>query len=254
MDLGLQGARVAITGGSRGIGLACAQALAREGCDIALVAREEGRLSEAAAALRTVHEVDVTTFVADLSTLNDQVEVAGELGAIDILVNNAGAIPHGDLWAVSDDQWRKSWDLKVFGYINLMRLVMPQMIDRGSGVVLNVIGAAAERHRPNYAAGASGNTALAALTEAVGSDSMRRGVRVLGVNPGLVATDRMPFLLRAQAQERFADPERWKELLPNDPPPASPEQIADVVTFLASPRAGHISGRVVTVDAGRSLR
>ena len=242
--------RAAITGGSKGIGLATARALAREGCDIAIVARDGATVAEAADDLRSTYGVGVTEHVADLSRSSDQADLVRELGVPDILINNAGAIPHGDLWRVTDDVWREAWDLKVFGYINLIRLVMPGMIERGSGVVVNVIGAAAERHRPNYAAGASGNSALAALTEALGSDSMRKGVRVVGVNPGLVATERMPFLLRDQAQERWGDPERWSELVPNDPPPANPEQIADVVTFLASPRAGHVSGRVLTVDAG----
>jgi NAD(P)-dependent dehydrogenase (short-subunit alcohol dehydrogenase family) len=254
VDLELRGRRVLITGGSMGIGLATARAFAHEGARLALAARNSEQLGAAAAQLHGEYGVDVATHAVDLAAPADQATLADVAGDVDVLINNAGSIPHGDLWHIDEQTWRAAWELKVFGYINLTRLLMPQMLARGSGVVVNVIGAASFRHRPNYVAGASGNTALLAFTEAMGSDSMRQGVRVVGVSPGLVATERMETLLRAQAQEKFGNPERWGELVPADPPPARPEQIADVVTFLASARADHISGIVIAVDAGRHLR
>jgi NAD(P)-dependent dehydrogenase (short-subunit alcohol dehydrogenase family) len=138
----------------------------------------------------------------------------------------------------------------VFGYINLCRLVLPRMEARRSGVIINVVGAAAIRPRPDYIAGAAGNSALVAFTRALGQRSVRHGVRVVAVNPGPILTDRLEEMLRAAAAERFGNPERWDDLIPSDPGPGTIEQVADVVTFLASDRASHISGTAITVDGG----
>ena len=134
MDLHLAGKRVLITGGSKGIGRATAEVLADEGCDIILVARDQATLDEAAAGIRARRQVNVRTIAADLSSDAAVRKVAAEAGEIDILVNNAGAIPPGDLLSVDDDTWRKAWDLKVFGYISLCRVVYGAMKARGNGV------------------------------------------------------------------------------------------------------------------------
>lgn len=254
MDLELAGRRVLITGASMGIGLACAEVFAREGCDIALVARDQARLDAAAKGLRAFADVNVRTHAADLSKTAEQSRLVDDMGDIDILVNNAGSIPAGEIAKVDDDSWRDAWDLKVFGYINLCRLVLPQMEARGSGVIVNVIGGAAVRPRPNYIAGAAGNSALMAFTQALGSRSLRNGVRVVGVNPGQIRTDRLIALLRTHAERKLGDPERWEEMQSIESPPGQPEQVADVVVFLASARAGHVSGVVIAVDGGQTLQ
>lgn len=125
---------------------------------------------------------------------------------------------------------------------------------RGSGVILNVIGAAAVRPQPSYIAGAVGNSGLVGLTAALGSRSVQKGVRVLAVNPGLIVTDRMGDILRREAIDQLGDEDRWEELIPDDPAPGTVEQCADVIAFLASPRASHISGTTLTVDGGASAR
>lgn len=250
MDLGLAGKRALVTGASRGIGFACAKVLAAEGCDVALAARDVKRLKTAVKEIRAQSRVGVTSHATDLTIAGRLDALVDVVGDIDILINNAGAVPPGDLAAVDEARWREAWDLKVFGYINLCRLVMPAMEARGSGVIVNVVGAAAMRPRPGYIAGAAGNSALVGFTRALGGDSLRRGVRVVAVNPGLIMTDRMEELLRDAANERFGNPERWEELVPHDPGPGTVAQVADVVTFLASERAGHISGTTLTIDGG----
>ena len=242
--------RALITGASRGIGFACAMALAAEGCDVALAGRDIHRLKGAVKAIRTRYRVGVTSHATDLSLASRQAALIEVVGDVDILVNNAGAIPPGDFDSVSDAAWRASWDLKLFGYINLCRLLLPRMEAQGGGVIVNVIGAAAERPRPDYLAGSTANAALAGFTRALGADAHRRGVRVVGVNPGLILTDRLELILRRAAAARWGNPDRWDELIPTDPPPGTPEQVADVVAFLASERASHISGTTVTVDGG----
>ena len=155
---------------------------------------------------------------------------------------------------IDDETWRDAWDLKVFGYINLCRQVVPAMELRGTGVLLNVIGAAAVRPQPGYIAGAVGNSGLVGLTVALGSRSIQHGVRVLAVNPGLIVTDRMEDLLRQSAEAEFRDANRWQELIPVDPAPGTIEQCADVITFLVSPRASHVSGATLNIDGGASAR
>lgn len=254
MDLKLEGKRALITGGSRGIGRACARALAAEGVHVALAAREVGPLKEITRELRDSYDIDVSSHACDLARSEHQAALIDVVGDIDILINNAGAIPSGTIDSVDEKEWRAAWDLKVFGYINLCRLVLPQMTDRRAGVICNIIGAAADRPSADYVAGAAGNSALVGLTKALGARSLQRGVRVFGINPGLTLTDRMETMLRSSAERTLGNPDRWEELIPTDPAPATVEQIADVALFLSSERASHVSGTVLTVDGGSSAR
>lgn len=250
MDLGLSGKRALITGASRGIGFACARALAAEGCDIALAARNVHRLKVAVKAIRAEYRVGVTSHATDLSVPHRQQALVDVVGNVDILINNAGGIPQGRLLGLDDQTWRHAWELKVFGYINLCRLVIPQMQDRGSGVIVNIVGAAAIQPRADFIAGAAGNSALVGFTRALGRDSLEYGVRVVAVNPGLIMTERLEEVLRATAERRFSNAERWDELLPESPGPGRPDQVADLVAFLASSRSSHITGTAVTIDGG----
>jgi len=250
MDLQLKGKNVLITGGSKGIGRSCAEILASEGCSLHLAARGKGALLGAKEAIQSKFGVSVEVHAADLSKGDEVRTLAEACLHIDILVNNAGAIPTGDLWQVDEKKWREAWDLKVFGYINLCRAVMPQMQKLGKGVIINVIGGAGERPNRRYIAGGAGNAALMAFTKAMGAKSMRDNIRVVGINPGLIKTARLEELMRSLAKARFNDAERWKELLPSDPPPGDPEDVAHIVAFLASDLAKYITGTIVTVDGG----
>jgi hypothetical protein len=252
MDLQLAGKTALITGGSKGIGRASAEVLAGEGCNIILVAREQSTLDEAAAAIRAKRQVNVRTIPADLSNDASVRKVAIEAGPLDILVNNAGAIPPGDVLSVDDAKWRQAWDLKVFGYISFCRVIYAQMKARKSGVIINVIGAAGEKFPTNYIAGAAGNASLMAFTRALGRGAPADGLRVVAINPGPVETDRLVMLRRADAQEKFGDPERWRELTAGMPfgRAASPSEIGNAVAFLASPMSGYTTGTVLTIDGG----
>jgi hypothetical protein len=252
MDLQLKGKTALITGGSKGIGRACAEALAAEGCHLHLSARGESELKLAQEAIASRYGVSVTVHPADLSRGDNARALAEGCAGIDILVNNAGAIPRGDVAAIGEAQWREAWDLKVFGYINLCRAIYPQMRSRGKGVIVNVIGAAGARPQADYIAGGAGNAALMAFTKALGGRSLRDGVRVVAVNPGLIKTERLEKLLRSLAQNKFNDPDRWSEFIPKDPPPGEPEDIGHFVAFLASDRARFATGAVFNVDGGYS--
>ncbi len=254
MDLNLQGRTAWVTGASKGIGRATAETLAREGCRVVLISRTLADLDAAAQGIRQRTGADISVFAADLSGSDEVARLWAHGDAPDILVNNAGAIPSGSIADVDEARWREAWDLKVFGYINMCREALARMTARGSGVIVNVIGAGGEKPRPDYAAGAGGNAALMALTRALGSTSTLKGVRVVGINPGLIETDRMETQLRRRADKQLGDASRWRELLDPRYPPGKPEHIADLVAFLASDLSSNTTGTIVTCDGGACAR
>ena len=253
MDLGLTGKQALVTGASKGIGRATARVLAEQGCAVHLVARDATALATAARDITTATGREATWSALDLSIGANIDRLLAAAPRLDILVNNAGAIPAGTLATVDEQTWRHAWDLKVFGYINLMRRVYADMCGRG-GVIINVIGAGGERVSAGYLAGAGGNAALMGVTRALGGTSTRDGIRVVGINPGLIETERLVTMHRTRAANQLGDAERWQELLDPDYPPGQPAHIADMVAFLASPRSGFTTGTIVTIDGGLCAR
>ncbi|MSQ49044.1 MAG: SDR family oxidoreductase [Betaproteobacteria bacterium] len=255
MDLNLRNKRVLITGASKGIGRACAELLAGEGCTVLTTARNPAPGPNAKA--------------IDLSQRGAAEELAAWAGDLDILVNNAGAIPGGDLQRVDEDTWRSAWDLKVFGYINLTRAVYARMKAKAQapsstnapssaarGVIVNILGNAGERLNPAYIAGSTANAGLMAFTRALGGVSHADGIRVLGINPGPVATDRLISLHKQMAQTKLGDANRYEELFKEMPfgRPASAEEIAAAVAFLVSERSAYTTGCILSIDGGLAAR
>lgn len=260
MDLELRGKSVLVTGASKGIGFACAATFAAEGCRLHIASRSSAALEEARARLVGQYGVEVTCHPCDLGVTANVVALGRACRDVDVLVNNAGAIPGGRLDQIDDEKWRRAWDLKVFGYINLTREVYAGMRGRGSGVIVNVIGLAGERTRPDYIAGSSANAGLMAFTRALGAESVDHGVRVVGVNPGRIETERQREVVMGMAEDTLGDRGRWKELMATmvETLPfkrfGRPDEVADLVAYLASARASYISATVVSIDAGQSLR
>lgn len=252
MDLNLKGKRALVTGGSKGIGRACAQALAEEGCIVTIASRDAAALAAAAADIKAKTGAAVQCKPADLSQRGVAEKLAADVGELDILVNNAGAIPGGDLQAVDEDTWRRAWDLKVFGYINLTRAVYARMKAKQAGVIVNVLGNAGEKLNAAYIAGSTANAGLMAFTRTLGGAAPADGIRVLGVSPGPVATDRLLSLYRQMAAAKLGDANRYEELFKGMAfgRPATPEEIAWTVAFAASPRSSYTSGVYITIDGG----
>ena len=257
MDLDLAGRSALISGASKGIGRAVADVLAREGCRLILVSRTQADLERARDEIRAHSNVPIEIHAADLACAAARAAVVEKAGAIDILVNNAGAIPKGDLLELDDARWREAWELKVFGYINMCREFYRGMQARRTGVIINIIGFSSEKLDYDYLAGSTGNAGLVAFTRALGSLSIEYGVRVVGVNPGYVETERAIRGLRIRAQKELGDAEKWPDLVRDLWPRGQmikPKEIADVVAFLASDRASAVCGQIVTVDAGFAAR
>ena len=241
MDLGLKGKSVLVTGGSKGIGLACAKAFVAEGCRVHLAARDRDRLGQAAKTLGG----DTKTHSVDLREGAALRQLAKECSDVDILVNNAGDIPGGTIESLDEAKWRHAWELKVFGFINLTRELYPHL-KRRKGVIVNVIGMAGEHGTFEYICGATANAGLANFTKALGRGYAQHGVRVVGVHPPSTRTDRIITLMKAQAKAKFGDESRYEELMGNV---IEPEQVGDAVCFLASPRAGQLSGVMLNLGA-----
>ena len=252
MDLQLQRKSALITGASKGIGRATALTLAAEGCSVHLAARSGDTLEELRKEILGKHKVRVDLYPGDLSSTKSMLDLANAVGEIDILVNNAGDIPAGTVEALTDVDWRRGFDLKLFGYINLTREIYLRMKKRGSGVIINNIGNSGENWDYNYVAGSTGNAALMSFTKAVGGVSLDYGIRVVGVNPGPIATDRMVRIMKRRARDNLGDESHWQEYMSDYPGGrmGTDQEVADTIVFLASPRAGYITGTVVTVDGG----
>jgi 3-oxoacyl-[acyl-carrier protein] reductase len=252
VDLQVAGKRVVVTGGSKGIGLAVAEAFLAEGASVTLVARDAGRLTEAAKGLQG----RVETVAADLSNPTDREKLATSHGDADVLVNNAGAIPGGGLFDIDMARWEQAWALKVMGYIHMTQLFLARMKERRDGTIVNVIGMAGRQPRWDYICGATGNAALNAFTNAVGGRSPEWNVRVFGIHPSATRTDRIITLSKTRAKNELGDEGRWQEMLGRLPfdRMAEPSEIGAMAVMLASPRVTYLSGTVIDMDGGAQFR
>lgn len=256
MELELSDRKALITGASKGIGRAVAEALAAEGCDLTLVSRTMSDLEEVKSGIEGKYSVEVAVEAIDLSESGVADRLAEKYRDTDLLVNNAGAIPGGALHLVDEETWRRAWDLKVFGYINMCRSFYAAMKNQNSGTIVNIVGNAGDTRDPDYICGVAGNAALTAFSQALGSTSWQDGIRVVALNPGPIATDRMKNLMRNKFEQGGETVPIDEKLFQNLPfgRAGRPEEIAAAVCFLASDMSGYSTGSVMTIDAGLSVR
>ncbi len=248
---------VLVTGASRGIGLAAAHCFAREGVSrLHLSARSQQGLEQARQAIVQAYGTEVEIHPMDLSRTDNLLALAQRCQEVDVLVNNAADSSPGPLDQISEQQWRDSLDMKIFSYVALTREIYAHMKRRGSGVIVNDIGNSGENWDANYIVGTTGNAAMMAFTRGVGGRSLDDGIRVLGINPGPVATDRMVKMMKRRALDWYGDEGRWEELFDKYPGKraATAEEVADLIVWMASPRAAYITGTIVTIDGGIASR
>ncbi len=253
MDLLIQGKRALVTGASLGIGRAVAQELAREGCDVALIAREPERLDRAAREIAAATNRKVVALPGDITqgarvpALVDKARDA--LGGIDILVNNAGSTPQDGIEALDFDKWRASVDLKLFGYARLAQCVLPDMRAQKWGRIVNVIGRSGHQPRPVYLMGGAINAGLLNLTKALAEACAKDNVLVTGVNPGPIDTPRWQALREKSDLAPAAFDQRAVASVPLGRL-GTAQEVAAVVAFLCSERASFVTGEIVNVDGG----
>jgi NAD(P)-dependent dehydrogenase (short-subunit alcohol dehydrogenase family) len=254
MDLGHKDKRVLITGGSKGIGLACALGFAAEGASIAICSRSQENINQALARLPGAIGIAADCSNADAAAaMVDRVEA--ERGPIDILVNSAGAArrsPPGDLTPAF---WRAAMDAKYFSTINVVDPLIKRMAARGRGVIVNIIGVGGKIASPTHLAGGAANAALMLATAGLGSAYARSGIRVIGVSPSVTETDRVTEGLAAEAAATGVTVETARARSIEKMPlgrMAMPADIANAVLFLASEQASYITGMTIAIDGGQN--
>ena len=258
MDLGLDGKVVAITGGSMGIGKAIALCMAREGCRISICARGRERLDEAAGEIRGNTGREVLAVAADLTRDADAREfidsTAAHYGRIDVLVNNAGAAPGGVLEGLSEADWEAALQLKFMGYVRCTRHAIPHMRRQGGGRIVNLIGNDGVKHSYWEIAPGAANAAGQNFTLSIAAQYARENITLVAVNPGPVRTERWDGLVRAMSRDMEVSYEEADGLAPKSIPLgriAEPEEVGNLVTYLASPLAHFVNGTMIEIDGGQ---
>jgi 3-oxoacyl-[acyl-carrier protein] reductase len=256
MDLGLSDSVVFITGASRGIGRATAELLVAEGCSVAITGRNSDTLE------RAVQELGggdrVLGIQGDMTKPEDIGRAVGEtidrFGLIDVLITCAGSSPGGLLENLTEEEWLGSLNLKFMGYVRSCRAVLPHMVQRGSGSIVLVVGN--DGLKPSYwemtagAANAADLNFASSLAEQYGP----QGIRVNTVNPGPVDTDRWDGLEKAFARDKGVDQQTAHELAVASIPLGricTPQEVANLVAFVASPRASFLNGAHIPIDGGQ---
>ena len=253
LDLGLEGMRALVTGGTKGVGAAVVEALVAAGARVAATARTvpDGTPGQA------------VYIAADLTTAEGCAKVAeaviGRLGGIDIIVNVLGgsSAPAGGFAALSDFDWQKEIDHNLMPAVRLDRALLPAMIAQGSGVIIHVTSIQHRLPLPqSTTAYAAAKAALSTYSKSLSKEVAPAGVRVIRVSPGWVETEASSRLAERLAEEAGTDYEGGKRIIMNSlggiplGRPAKPEEVADLITFLVSARAAAITGTEVTIDGG----
>jgi 3-oxoacyl-[acyl-carrier protein] reductase len=258
MDLGLKGKIALVTGGSKGIGKAVARGLSQEGARVAICARGEGALQDAARDITkgTGHEVFPVS--GDLTVPEDAhriVEaVIAHFGRIDILVNNAGAAPGGEILHLTEEDWAKALQLKFMGFVRCTKAVLPHMLGRRAGRIVNIIGNDGVKPIGIELSPSAANAADLAMTVALAEQYGRHGICINAINPGPVATERWDELIGGIARMRKISVAEAQKRAEHSIPLGricTPEEVASVAVFVASDRASFMNGAIITLDGGQ---
>ncbi|HEX3859456.1 MAG TPA: SDR family oxidoreductase [Pseudolabrys sp.] len=260
MDLGLRGKVALVTGASRGIGKAIAQSLLKEGCRVAICARDVERLRTAVAELSHGKNgadtlvIGLPTDITDDAAVQKFVATAHEtFGRIDILVNNAGTHLRGTVDTTTLDILERQLRDKVFGFFSAIKAVLPIMRRQKDGRIINIVGQAARHPHPDRFPSGVTNAACMALTKSVADAVARDNIRVNAVCPQYIESDLLASLIDKEMRERKVDRVTASAGFSRANPlgrTGTPEEVADLVSFLVSDTANFVTGSSVSIDGG----
>lgn len=257
MDLGLRGKVALVAAASQGLGRAAAFAFAREGCKVAICARNAGALEDAAKAIRKETDAEVLAIPADVSradgvkTFVDR--AIGSFGGVDIVVPNAGGPPPGGFETLPDEAWAKGWELTFQSTVRLVRACLPSMRGRGGGAVVAILSMSVRQPIDNLVLSNSLRLGVVGALKTLAREVAKDRIRVNGVAPGWIATDRTIQLHGARAEKEHRRVEEVQAEMLREIPigrMGTAEEVADLIAFLASDRAAYITGVIAQIDGG----
>ena len=259
MDLHLRDKNILITGGSKGIGLACAEAFLSEGARVTLVSRDADNLQRARERLAHHGQDRIHTHAADLrdaSAAHRALDAAeATFGPVDVLVNSAGAAKRTPAPELTPQAWQDAMQAKYFSYIHMIDPTIKRMAQRGQGNIVNVVGNGGKVASPIHLPGGAANAALMLASAGLAAAYGPQGIRVNAVNPGATRTDRLQEGLAADARAQgIGADEAMQRAVARIPlgRMAEPEEIARTVLFLASDAASYVTGVCMTMDGAAS--
>jgi 3-oxoacyl-[acyl-carrier protein] reductase len=257
MDLGLKDRIALVCGASKGLGLAAAHGLAKEGAKLAICSRNKDDIQKAAGEIAQISQVEVLGISADLSKTEDArrfvQEAKDHFGRIDILVNNTGGPPSLPFAEISDEQWKGAFDLTFMSAVTLIRECLPQMITQQYGRIINLTSVAVKQPLDGLILSNAVRTGLIGLAKTLSTNYATYNILINNVCPGYTLTERVRELAKVVANRRAISPEEvikeWEAQIPMGRL-GKPEELADLIVFLASERASYITGATIQVDGG----
>ena len=253
MDLGIRGRRAIVCAASKGLGRACAEALAENGVALVINARGADALASTAAEIRARHGVDVVTVAADVATEEGRAALLAACSDPDILVNNAGGPPPGDFREWGEDVWLAALRANMLAPIALIRAVIDGMGGRGFGRIVNITSAAVKAPIPDLGLSNGARAGLTGLVSGVARQVASKGVTINNILPGRFATDRLKANIAAGAQRRgvtFEEAERGAVAAVPAGRFGEPAEFGQLCAFLCSTHAGYVTGQNLLIDGG----
>jgi 3-oxoacyl-[acyl-carrier protein] reductase len=257
MDLGLRNKVAIVTAASKGLGKATAFALAKEGVRLVICSRNKGDIEATAKEIRQKAKATVVPVVADVAKLNHlKLLVATarkRFGTVHIVVSNAGGPPHGDLLKLSDAEWLQGVELTLLSTVRLLRLVLPMMVKQKWGRFITITSITAKQPIDELIVSSTLRPGILGLTKVVANSFARKNITVNTVCPGFILTDRQKELMQARSQKDNLTMDEYLAKMSATIPAGrlgSPEEVGNVITFLASAPASYVNGVNLLIDGG----
>lgn len=257
MDLKLNNKTAIISASSKGLGKACAEELAAEGCNLTIFSRKLANIKKTAEEIESKHNVKVIYLKADTSNPNDLKNVVNttlkEFKKIDILINNSGGPPFGYFEDFKPGDWQKALELNLLSIVNLTKAVLPSMKKHNWGRIINITSVAVKQPIDGLILSNTARTAVIGLTKTLSNEYAKYNILFNNVCPGRIMTDRIIDLANSRAKLTKKSFKKVIEEMESDIPVGKighPKELSALVAFLASERSSYITGNTIQVDGG----